>query len=177
MGAAVGMKRKHADFSWQAVMADIDAKDAAEKRSKAAAAANGSANGKAAAAAAATAAAAAASQPAVALPGGQQQQAAAAAMAGKYIGMQVTPLDPLALHRPFCPWVNNTQASCRCLKPCSALSLPTNVCNVLLVFQHHLNLVSGVFCVVAGGREGGALRLALVPAAAGGACNKCGSRG
>lgn len=94
-----GSKRKQPDFSWSAVMADIDEKAAAEKRSKAAAAGGA---GQVDAGAAALAAMGRGGQPA----SRQQRQAAAAAIAAKYNAMAVVPLDPLALHRPFCPWVS-----------------------------------------------------------------------
>jgi hypothetical protein len=109
-GAEVGAaKRKQPDFSWDAVMADIDAQAAAQKRSKGTPAAGGSGFAGGLAASVDTASA---GPGAAARPGSEQQVAAAAAMAGRYKGVAVSPMDPLALHRPFCPWINCTQASC-----------------------------------------------------------------
>lgn len=105
-GASI--KRKQPDFSWTAVVADIEAKAASEKRSRGAGTAGGVAG---------------ASTP-LPVPGSagqgsragqaagvQQRQAAAASAAAKYGSAEASPLDPLALHRPFCPWVNSMQAS------------------------------------------------------------------
>ncbi|KAI3428218.1 hypothetical protein D9Q98_006598 [Chlorella vulgaris] len=106
-GAEVGAaKRKQPDFSWDAVMADIDAQAAAQKRSKGTPAAGGSGFAGGLAASVDTASA---GPGAAARPGSEQQVAAAAAMAGRYKGVAVSPMDPLALHRPFCPWINCTQ--------------------------------------------------------------------
>ncbi|PRW56570.1 Nuclear-interacting partner of ALK [Chlorella sorokiniana] len=102
-----GQKRKQPDFSWSAIMADIDAKAAAEKRDKAAAAAAGG-GGTAEAAAAGRAAGPADGRGAP--PSRQQRLAAAGVAAAKYAAAESSALDPLALHRAFCPWVNATQA-------------------------------------------------------------------
>jgi hypothetical protein len=94
-GTVAPPKRKQPDFSWEAVMADIAAKEEAAKRSKVASSTPPSGGVPAPAAA----------------PGGRQQVASAAAVAAKYQSAAPMQLDPLALHRPFCPWVNSTQAS------------------------------------------------------------------
>lgn len=105
-----GQKRKQPDFSWDAIMAEIDAKAAAEKREKAAAtAAGGGASANAAAAGGAAGPAGGRGAP----PSRQQRLAAAGVAAAKFAAAEPVPLDPLALHRAFCPWVNATQAS-RC---------------------------------------------------------------
>ncbi|PSC71587.1 C3HC zinc finger-isoform 2 [Micractinium conductrix] len=105
-GASI--KRKQPDFSWSAVMADIDAKAAAEKRSRGGAAAGGAAAAQAGSSASASGGARGGTT--AAAPATAQQQRAAAIAAGKYAGAAATPLDPLLLHRPFCPWVNGSQA-------------------------------------------------------------------
>lgn len=103
-----GQKRKQPDFSWSAVMAEIDAKAAAEKqRDKAAPAAGGSGGADAAAVGGAAAAAGSRGAP----PSRQQRLAAAGVAAAKYASVEPSRLDPLALHRTFCPWVNASQAS------------------------------------------------------------------
>ena len=103
-----GQKRKQPDFSWNAIMAEINAKAAAEKREKATATAAGGA-GSANAAAAGVAAEPAGGRGAP--PSRQQRLAAAGVAAAKLAAVEPAPLDPLALHRAFCPWVNATQAS------------------------------------------------------------------
>ncbi len=109
-----GQKRKQPDFSWNAIMAEIDAKAAAEKREKAAKAGSGSGANAAAAAGGAAGPAAGRGAP----PSRQQRLAAAGVAAAKYASVEAAPLDPLALHRTFCPWVNATQASRWCVWWC-----------------------------------------------------------
>ena len=124
-GASI--KRKQPDFSWSAVMADIDAKAAAEKRSRGGAAAGGAAAAQAGSSASASGGARGGTT--AAAPATAQQQRAAAIAAGKYAGAAATPLDPLLLHRPFCPWVNGSQVgTCGRLAPCGeadAILLPS----------------------------------------------------
>ncbi|KAI7845018.1 hypothetical protein COHA_001384 [Chlorella ohadii] len=123
-----GQKRKQPDFSWSAIMAEIDAKAAAEKREKAAAAGSGSGANAAAAAGGAAGPAAGRGAP----PSRQQRLAAAGVAAAKYASVEAAPLDPLALHRTFCPWVNATQAGDKegrcgwrwCLRQLAAAAAP-----------------------------------------------------
>ncbi|KAL4443734.1 hypothetical protein ABPG75_011471 [Micractinium tetrahymenae] len=103
-GASI--KRKQPDFSWSAVMADIEAKAAAEKRSRAAIASGTSGSSSARMTGASPSARATAANGRAGQPASNQQRAAAAAAAAKYRSVEASPLDPLALHRPFCPWVN-----------------------------------------------------------------------
>lgn len=112
-GGGASIKRKQPDFSWSAVVAEIEAKAASEKRSRGAPAGGAGIGTPGVSAPTAV--------PSSNGPGGragqagssQQVAAAAAAAAGKYSSAEASPLDPLALHRPFCPWVNCAQASRR----------------------------------------------------------------
>lgn len=113
--SAVGgasIKRKQPDFSWSAVVADIEAKAASEKRSRAASTGGGAAGTLAAPVPSAGPSSNGTAGGSGQAANGQQQRAAVAAAAARYGSAEASPLDPLALHRPFCPWVNSSQASC-----------------------------------------------------------------
>lgn len=93
------LKRKQKDYSWEAVSAEIDAATAAERKR---ARGGGGSEGEGGAAAAAGPA----DQLQAPAPAPEPSALPTVAQLAKYQGLKATSLDPLALHRPYCPWVH-----------------------------------------------------------------------